>query len=310
MKNPRTHVQAQRAHLFNFLLLLLVTAVTGARADAPIILAPGKGMVRLYSTWGSTNTFHRADGELRLFDTVGTSFSTTIVGLTADYGLANNLELNLDMPIGYFSLTSKERFPSRSLLQLMYLGIGATYQLSRERLITSISSMAKIPSGFHQGIYDDPNHPTFLSDGYFQWTTMFNVGFNYKQVWMKGGVGYNFRAEEPADEVPYNIQLGFSRVEGTGIYIGGHGVISTADVTQPLKPFYAGASGDDDALYISDGGSGRFSTIDRESYFAVDAGAYVEIASRFKLDGSYAVKLFGSNTLNLQMALLGVSYSF
>jgi hypothetical protein len=298
-----------------FSLILSFALSAGARADGradgpPLVLTAGKGFVRLYSSWGRTNTFYRYDGELRLFDTVGTSYAATIFGVTGDYGLTDALELNVDIPVGYFSLTSESRFPSRSIFMPVYFGVGATYQLSRERLKTSVSTMIKVPSGFHRGIYDDPNHPTFLSDGYLQWTSMFNVGFTYKQIWMNGGVGYNFRDEEPEDEILYRLEFGFSRVEGTGIFAGVNGVLSTADAGQPARPFYAGASGPVDELERSDGGTGRFSTIDRENYFAITAGAFVDIMKNVRLDGRYSVRLFGKNSLNLQMASLGVGYTF
>ena len=45
--------------------------------------------------------------------------------------------------------------PTRSIFTPSYLGIGATWQFSREKLVASISSMLKIPPGFHRGIYDE-----------------------------------------------------------------------------------------------------------------------------------------------------------
>ncbi len=301
-------------------LLLLLTAghasadglpkAGHATSEGLFTFEPGKGIVHVYGGWGRTSSFYRTDGDVRLFDTVGTVFSAGLFGVTADYGLIDGLELNLDVPIGYFSLSSEERFPSRSIFTPVYFGLGATYQLSRQKLVTSISTMVKIPSGFHRGIYDDPEHPTFLSDGFFQWTSTFNFGFTYKQIWMKGMAGYNFRDEEPEDEVLYGLELGLSRVEGTGIFVTAGGVISTADVTQPARPFYAGASGSADELARSDGGTGRFSTIDRETYFAIGAGAFVHITNNISLDGRYSVRLFGRNTLNLQTVLLGAGYTF
>jgi hypothetical protein len=230
--------------------------------------------------------------------------------LTASYGLIDNFELNADLPLAYYSIVSDARFPSRSIFSPAYYGIGGTYQISQVPIATSVSSMIKIPPGFHQGIYDDPVHPSFLSDGYWQVSTALNVRLDFKEVWTKGSIGYNWRDEEPLDEIIWNFELGFSKVEGTGIFVGGQGVISTGDITQPIRPFYAGASGSEEEQLRGNGGRGRFSTIDRETYVAVSAGAFVYLSDQISLDGRYTIRLFGRNTLNLQGAFIGAGYRF
>lgn len=291
-------------------LSILVSGFGTAHAGEPIILPKGKGVVSIYGGPARASSYYNTTGRLKRFDTLNTDFSALIFGLTANYGLTDWLELNADVPLAYYKVTSSGRFPDRSVFFPSYYGIGATYQLSRGKVNSSISSMVKVPPGFHDGIYDDPKHPTFLSDGFLQITSMLNFGFNFKEIWFKGGAGYNWRDEEPLDEIIYNAEIGLSKVEGTGIFVGCNGVITTGDVTQPLRPFYAGASGSITEQQRVDGGTGRFSTIDRENYFAINAGAFVGITDYITLSGRYAIRLFGANSLALQGGFLGVGYNF
>jgi hypothetical protein len=295
------------------LLLSLLTLYVSTDAYAqggPWIKPPGDYFVHLYGGAARSSNFYTINGDTRLFDTLGTTFSAVGFGLTVDYGLLNSLELNVDLPFGYFSISSEDKFPDRSIFAPVYFGLGATYQVTTEPLRTSVTSMIKIPPGFHRGIYDDPSHPSFLSDGFFQWTTLLHAGMSFDNVWVKAGIGYNWRDEEPLDEILYNAEIGLSSVEGSGAFVGFGGVVSTGDVTRPLEPFYAGASGSEEQLQQVDGGNGRFATIDRENYFAVSAGAFIYVTDWLMLDGRYVLRLFGRNTLELQGAYLGVGYKF
>lgn len=299
-----THIAA----LVPFLSLLLIIGT--ARAGDPVIMPKEKGVVYIYGGPARASSYYNTAGRLKRFDTLQTDFSALIFGVTANYGLTDWLEVNVDMPVAYYKVTSNGRFPTRSIFSPSHYGIGATYQLSRGKVNSSISSMVKIPPGFHDGIYDDPEHPTFLSDGFMQVTSTLNFGFNFKEIWFKGSAGYNWRDEEPLDEIIYNAEVGLSKVEGTGIFVGCNGVITTGDVTQPLRPFYAGASGSIAEQQRVDGGTGKFNTIDRENYFAINAGAFVGLNEHITVTGRYVIRLFGANSLALQGGFLGVGYNF
>jgi hypothetical protein len=289
---------------------LALVAVSTAHAGGPFVLEPGKGFAHLYGGALRADQYYNTEGEMRSYDTLKTDFSAVMFGLSADYGLLEGLELNFEMPVGIFTLTSASRFPDRQIVSPTHVGIGATYQLSGGSLATSVSTMLKIPPGFHDGIYDDPNHPTFLSDGYFQLQTMLHAGFTHKNIWLKGAAGYTWRDEEPIDEIPYAFEIGFSRVEGTGIFVGVNGVVSTGDVTQPLRPFYAGASGTVEERQRADGGRGIFRTIDRENNLNIGAGAFVYVMDQVMISGRYELRLFGRNSIATRGAFLGVGYRF
>ena len=302
-------------------LVLLVVIIIAAlfpsdllqAGGGPTVLKKGKISGHIYGGSSRASNYFRVDGQQRLFDSSGTSFSAIVFGLTLDYGWSSNLELNLDLPFGYYAVSSESRFPDRSIFSPTYFGLGATYGFlgaeDEKGVSASVSSMLKVPPGFHSGIYDDPAHPTFLSDGYFQVTTSLNVGYNTENTWFKGRVGYNWRDEEPEDEILYGLEVGFTRVQGTGIFVGVNGALTTADINTPARAFYAGASGSSSEQERVDGGTGRFSTIDRENYIDVNAGAFVTIAERFVIDGRYIIRLAGNNTLALRGAYIGLGYS-
>lgn len=291
-------------------VILLFFSAPAADAGGSFLLPSGKGSVSIYGGSGSAEGYYNADGHQQRFDTLQTSFVATTFGITADYGVMDGLELNAELPFGYFRIHSKERFPDRSIFAPVWLGLGGTYQITSGSVHTSVSTMLKIPPGFHQGIYDDPNHPTFLSDGYFQATTAAHVGVAMEETWLKGSVAYNWRDEEPLDEVIINAEVGFSRVEGTGVFVAAQGVLSTGDVAAPARAFYAGAAGSTEAQQRIDGGTGKFLTIDRENYLAISAGAFVSIGDDLSINGRYNVRLLGTNTLALQGAFLGLGYRF
>lgn len=292
--------------------VLIALLLAGARADAggPFVEEQGKGFAHLYGGAIRADHYYNTSGEWIPYDTLKTDLSIVVFGISASYGVLDGLELNLDLPLDILTLTSGSRFPDRRIVSPAYYGIGATVQLGKGNLSSSLSSMVKIPPGFHDGIYDDPAHPTFLSDGFLQVTSMLNVGFLYKYMWFKGGAGYTWRDEEPLDEIPFGVEIGFSRVEGTGIFMNVAGVVSTGDVTQPLKPFYAGASGTAEERKRSDGGRGTFRTIDRENYVSIGAGAFVELFDAFTVTGRYELRVFGRNSLAMRGAFLGIGYHF
>ncbi|MEZ4784255.1 MAG: hypothetical protein R3F28_09305 [Candidatus Kapaibacterium sp.] len=301
--------QKDRHGLLIFSIVLLLSTVQSGEAQGDAFLQPsGEGEAWLSVSWTSTRNYYNTEGTTRIFDSVRTTFTNFTLGLSADYGLSDDLELNLELPIGYYTLTSGSRFPDRSIFAPAWLGIGVTYGRDFGGLRGAVSSLVRIPPGFHDGIYDDPNHPTFLSDGYFQLLNSLHIAYSGDEFWVKGSVGYNLRGEEPVDEIVYSAEAGVARVKGTGVFIGFAGVIATEDPSQPLRPFYAGASAEESLR--QDGGIGRFATIDRETNFRLRPGGFVKINDHLSLSAQYQVMLFGINTLNLNTFNLAGGWRF
>lgn len=284
-------------------------AGAGAQSDA-FLQEKGKGQVWLYGGGGSTHVYFNTEGVQRLLDSVGTSFWSFTIGGALDYGILDGLELNVDLPIGYYALTSATRFPDRSVLAPAWLGLGATYRLTRAPLATAVSATLRIPPGFHDGIYDDPNHPSFLSDGFLQAIGALHIAWAGESGWVKGRVGYAFRAEEPVDEIHYGLQAGFTSIPGTGVFLGIDGVLATEDAATPTRPFYAGAAGDSAELERDDGGTGRMTTVERENYLALSPGAVVDLGERITLSMQYQIRLFGVHSLRINGLYLAGGYRF
>lgn len=308
-RQKKMNVRCSAVLLITAVIALLNTNHAHGQGDA-FLQEKGKGEVWVYFGGGSTRNYFNVDGNQRLFDSLGTSFLMLGAGASLDYGILDNLEANISLPVSYYRLTSEALFPDRSILTPDWLGLGLTYQIIQSPVAASVSSQVRIPPGFHDGIYDDPNHPTFLSDGYFQFINSLNLGFQLDNIWFKGSAGYNVRGEEPVDEILYSAQIGLTRVEGTGIFLGIEGGIATEDASQPLRPFYAGATGSDSEKLRQDGGTGTFRTIDREDYFSVMPGFFVELNDELLVSARYVVRLAGVNTIALRGLYAGVGYRF
>lgn len=293
--------------LFLFVLLASATGTTlSAQSDA-FLQRPGEAEIWVSAGGGSTRTMFNTDAEERLLDTIGTDFSAYVLTINADYGLTENLELNGTLPIGWFSTTS-EIFPDRSILAPAYLGLGATWRFLDGPVRAAAGVEARIPPGFHQGIYDDPAHPTFLSDGFFELrSTLFGAWSNGDNLWAKGGVGYAFRAEEPVDALTAEAEIGFSSVPGTGLFLKLSAETSLSDPSTPTRPFYAGAATGKENLT---GGTGRILTIERQRFFDVAPGIFVDLSDRLSTAFLYRIRVLGLHTLRINGLYIGVGFRF
>ena len=291
---------------FLFLLPAGPTASLFGQSDA-FLQEEGAWEVWISGGGGSTTTLFDTDGTQRLFDTAGTTFGAWGLSVSADYGISDRLELNLSLPIGYYTLTSDRRFPDRSILAPAWLGIGATWGITTGEIRTAAGVEVRIPHGFHQGIYDDPNHPSFLSDGFLEVRGSLMAAYATPKFWIKGSAGYALRGEEPVDELFGSVQVGHSSVAGTGIFIGVEGVTSTSDPSEPTRPFYAGADGD---LTEFSGGVGRMRTIEREAYLTVAPGAFFDLRENLTISTQYRLRLLGVHTVRLNGLFAGVGLRF
>lgn len=277
-----------------------------AQSDA-FLQEEGKGEAWLYAGGGSTKTIYDADGRQRLFDTSGTRFSAYVFGLNVDYGLTDRLELNLSLPVGLFSLTSDVHFPDRSILAPAYLGLGATYGVTTGDLLSAIALQVRVPPGFHRGIYNDPNHPSFLSDGFLEVRGQIAGAYAGDGFWVKGSGAYSWRDEEPEDQIVLEAQAGLSRVEGTGVFVSAEWLLSLGDASNPARPFYAGSQGDFSEFT---GGVGRMTTIAEEEYLVIAPGAYFDFLDDWTISTQYRLRLAGTHTIRLNSLFVGLGYRF
>lgn len=294
--------------LIPFLFLLFTISWAPLRGQSDAFLQE-KGAWELWVSGGggSTTTLFDTEGTQRLFDTAGTAFGAYVLGVSADYGVSDRLELNLSLPIGYYTLSSDRHFPDRSILAPAWLGIGGTWGETIGTVRTALGVEVRIPPGFHEGIYDDPNHPSFLSDGFFEVRGSLMAAWATPDFWLKGSAGYALRGEEPVDEIFGSIQVGHSSVAGTGVFVGVEGATSVVDPSEPERPFYAGADGD---LSEFSGGVGRMRTIEREAYLIIAPGAFFDLHENLTISTQYRVRLLGVHTVRLNGLFIGTGLRF
>ena len=290
---------------FALLLLAFVAADLSAQSDA-FLQPAGESSLWMTAGGGSTRTMFDTDGEERLLDTLGTDFTSYVLALSFDYGLTDEIELNATLPIGYVSTTS-DLFPDRSILAPYWLGLGGTWRFLDGPLRMAGRLEIRVPPGFHSGIYDDPEHPSFLSDGYLEVQTGLSVAWSSPSAWIKAGAAYAARAEEPEDAIVGSLELGYSSIPGSGIFLNLSGEASLADPSRPSRPFFAGATS---AGEVFDGGTGRLLTIERQAFLDVAPGLYVDLGEDISAALQYNIRLLGVHTLRLNGLYLSVGLRF
>ena len=293
-------------YLLIAVLFAIEPAAMSAQSDA-FLRKKGEGEVWIYGGGGSTKTIYDARGTQRLFDTAGTRFGAYVLGADFNYGVSDRIELNASLPIGRYTLRSDHNFPDRTIVAPAFLGIGGTVAITEGDFRSAFALQLRVPPGFHNGIYDDPNHPSFLSDGWLEIRPTLAAAYAGSGYWLKGGVTYGWRAEEPEDEIVLTAEAGLNRVEGTGIFLSAEWVMSLGDPSNPARPFYAGSDG---AAGEFTGGTGRLVSIAEEEYFVVAPGAYFEFLEQWTLSTQYRLRLVGTHTIRLNALYLAVGHQF
>jgi|GEM_PF-2043574 len=296
----------------------LPRAMGASSGDAFGILSPGRLLVKFDGGALSADHYYGVASELRRFDTNGTSYTRLFARPSVRYGLFDRFDLSLELPLTYERLTSAERFPERSIGRLASVDLGAGWGAlqffsSNDTAITSRTSIAvrgrlSIPTGFHNGLDNDPKHPSFLDDGALEGELGLAGVYVTPELEIGGRVGYRMRGEELEDEIPWSLSIDLTRIRGAAIGVGAFGAVSVADPSHPSRPFYAGSSGTAAEQTEIDGGRGIFRRPDRETYAGIHAGVTVDLGDTWSLGAHYGVRLVGTNALGMSGAWLTVGY--
>src|SRR4051812_20275303 len=81
---------------FYSLILVTLAGVTALRAGGNPLAEVGRGTIYIYGGGGTTTNYYNINGIIKPFDTLGTTFTALTFGLTASYGILDNIELNID----------------------------------------------------------------------------------------------------------------------------------------------------------------------------------------------------------------------
>lgn len=257
----------------------------------------GTMLASSYKNLAGDNVFYKRDTSALYLNgrNYGMELSGILAGLYAEYGLTDDVTLLLDVPVGRFAL--HEVYSSDDILfegntkadlsitQAVYYGVGARWKINTGKGVTSLSMMAKIPPGFHNGVANDP-HP-FLSDGAFQIGGGLEFGYPFKESWLASSLLYNHRFEDLSDELSVHVELGAKNIPSTLIKI-------YVDILQSMSSFPTNEE------------FNPRRTILQESYVAAGASFGIYVSDNWFLDLEYSARFVGKNTWNIGTFSVGV----
>jgi hypothetical protein len=160
-------------------------------------------------------------------------FKRTTIGLEFKYNFNRSLLFAAYMPLSFYSLNEKYfrdfygvRYTMADLskTRLDYLELAGRYNITKEKIISGLIAMVRIPSGFEKGQYhfvegDSTKGRPFLSDGAFEFLAGTNFGFRAEKISWENDVLFNYRAEDFRNQLLVNSKFSFSSVPNTKLSI-------------------------------------------------------------------------------------------
>lgn len=231
----------------------------------PIIFELGANLE--YSTASSFYNLNDSLVSSLIFNSNDTSrrytfdFYHTCVIIQARYYLDEQFKIFINIPISFFELEEKyfrDKYGYRdgkqnytlNRVDNVELGISKLWNIGS--ITTGFASSIRIPTGFHYGLYDDPNY-SFLSDGALEFLLETEMDIKLKQYSFENDFILNFRGEEFKNCVIWNSGIGLHTVPNTKLKLFSEIHLSTekfTNQTRPLVPnqevsqennYYAGA---------------------------------------------------------------------
>lgn len=197
--------------------------------------------------------------------------------------------------IGYqngerITYASGERKVKYNLTRIDYFGLNCDAFAFNDKFILGIKGDLHIPSGGDKSIQPTTVDP-FLSDGYLDIRTGPILGFRHKNMRFTTEILYNYRGEEPVDNLLINSTFAFSTVENTEMRV----LLSYAKSLEAYKDEY------------------EFITT-RENIWQEYLDLGFEVKIRFTENvygyGGYKVRFYNKNDWNTGMFWLTGSYIF
>ena len=207
------------------------------------------------------------------------------VGLRFRYNYNPQLALSLYAPISFYSLDEKfltdiygnrMKKASYSMNRLDYIGINGLYKLVTKPIYTNLVGEVRIPSGFHNGLYNDSSR-NFLSDGALEFLIGTQIGIKYRTVGWENTVLYNYRAEDYKNQMIINTAIVLSTVENTELRLYGNFVLSTSNFDNAR------------AINIAE-------TVSQENNYGLGAAFFMMFSESFNIGINYQVTLGGKNS--------------
>ncbi|MEN6294678.1 MAG: hypothetical protein ABFD61_00945 [Chloroherpetonaceae bacterium] len=212
-------------------------------------------------------------------------FYQTILGLKFRYNYNPKLAFSIYSPFSFYSMDEKfftdqygyrEKKASHSLNRVDYIALDAYYKLYEKSIYVNFQGEIRIPTGFHNGLYNDPKF-NFLSDGAFEFLMGANFGIKYHTIGWENTVIYNYRAEDFKDQMIINTAIVLSTVPNSELRLFGNFIVSTSkfDNTRQLN---------------------IMETVNQENNYGVGAAFFMMFSESFNVGVNYQVTLGGKNT--------------
>lgn len=219
------------------------------------------------------------------------------INLDAQWNVNKSFELKFEMPISFYSYTETfhayndidsnsnvftyEKFERAnfSLTRVDFLKLGGDYKLldDDDNLIANLHAAIKVPTGGHNGLLDDTLDYSILSDGAFESLLGFTTGFKQKKWRIETQLLYNYRAEEFANQLLFNLKFAFSTVPGTLLHLN----VNAAKSLEEIKP---------DMVFDPR------REILAEDYVGLKVGFILWIDENVGFDAEYGAKFLGKHT--------------
>ncbi len=308
--------------VLNFPLLCTLTVVL--LAGSQIAEATGwpqkadNGFVKVYYSSATASSYFGGDGTVitqhRLEDPNDSTrqymrfdYDIQVFGVYGEFGLSDNLTLVADFPLVALSLTETTEtlrsYPSQGvtlsstsdttldIAAFAYYGLGVRYALPLQGDLNVLGLLdVRIPPGFHNGLYDDPEFE-YLSDGVFAMRIGAELGLPVSGGWLATRIAYALNAEERSDELHVCLEGGLNTVENAQIKLFVDGILALED-PETSRPFNVRETPSVEQ-YIVTGGSFIFNF--SEALFA---------------DFTISAPLAGANTWNGAAVSFGIGLKF
>lgn len=264
----------------------------------------GKGFLQCSVGSMSGSSFFESDG-LRssgLYDSLALStytfdFSGTLMTLSGEYGLTNDITIYATLPFGAYSLNEKfvtdsiGNRPIRAILNrtlLSWYAIGSRYTLYSGPLTAAISGEIRLPP--FMGIPNDPS-AEFLGGGSNEGIVALHIGIPFEKSWLEVKGALSLREQAWNDRFLVHAEAGFSSVERTALKF-------FVDLQQPL-----GAARDIPEFDIRRIHPAEF-------YASAGASFTIALPDGVSFEAMYNLRMLGSTAWSLGTVMLSAGYTF
>jgi hypothetical protein len=264
----------------------------------------GKGFIQSGIGSMSGSSFFETDG-LRtsgLYDSVALStytfdFSGTLMTLSGEYGLTDDLTVFASIPFGSYTLIEKfvtdsiGNRPIRNELSrtlLSWFSLGSRYRLYSGLLTATISGELRLPP--FQGFPNDPSQE-FLGGGSNEGIIGLHIGIPFEKSWIELKGALSLRDQYWNDRFFVHGEAGFSSVERTALKF-------FVDLNQPL-----GALRDVPTFDVR--------RIHPAEFFASTGASFtIAFPDGLSLEAMYNLRILGSTAWSLGTVMLSAGYAF